>query len=110
MSSENNKQNITLAEMGKDIKYIIDRLDKLIESYNGKFRMTDDRITREVGANKILIDNHCSRIRFNEQRLTSLEPIKKLYDKMAAASFGIMVALGMAVIGLAYTIAEKFKH
>ena len=110
MSSENNKQDIQLAELSKDVKYIKEALDRQIESYNGKFRMTDDRITREVGANKILIDNHCSRIRFNEQRLTSLEPIKKLYDKMAAASFGIMVALGLAVIGLAYTIAEKFKH
>jgi len=110
MSSENNKQDIQLAELSKDVKHIKEALDRQIESYNGKFKMTDDRITREVGANKTLIDLHCIRIRANEQKLTSLEPIKQLYDKMAMASFGIMVALGLAVIGLAYTIAEKFKH
>jgi len=63
MSEENNKQNITIAEIQKDVKYIKEALDRQIESYNGKFRMTDDRITKEVGANKTLIDNHCKRIR-----------------------------------------------
>jgi len=73
MSNENNKQDIQLAELSKDVKHIKEALDRQIESYNGKFRMTDDRITREVGANKTLIDLHCKRIREVEKEQAEMK-------------------------------------
>jgi len=105
--NENNKQNIELAEIKKDIKYIKEALDRQINSYNGKFLMTDNRITEARVELKTMIDGHCSRIRTAEQKLVGIEPLKKLYDKMSAAALGVMITLGMAVIGFAYTLYER---
>ncbi len=110
MENENNKQNVDIAVIKEDVKHIKEALDRQIENYNGKFRMVDDRITTGHAELKSLIDNHCGRIRATEKAIVLLEPIKKMYDKLAFASLGIMITLGLAVIGLAYTLLEKIKH
>jgi hypothetical protein len=118
---EDNKQNVAIAVLQTQMEIIDKKLEKGIDelkvlmsdwkvSNNGKLRMLDDRITNETGENKKLIDNHCARIRANEQFIKSLEPVKNLYDKAAIASLGIMITLGLTVIGVAYTLAEKLKQ
>jgi len=95
---EDIKQSIEIAEIKKDVKYIIDKLEDQCNM------ISTNKVNIEV-----LINSNSERIGKAEEKLSGLEPVKKLYEKMAMASLGIMITLGMAVIGLAYTLLEKAK-
>ena len=105
--NENEKQNVKLAEMSKDIKHIKEALDRQIESYNGKFRMTDDRITREVGANKKLIDLHCVRIRgVEKEQAETKTKLSVATTKLAIFISGVI----FAGIFLLENFVDYLKH
>ena len=111
-----------LTEVSNDIKWIIksmeamrieqkENIDHVIESQNSKNRMMDDRITKNCEETEARIDCFSDRIVAVEKKQESFIPVKKFYDKAAAASLGIMITLGMTVIGLCYYINENvFKR
>ena len=88
MENTNNEQNIEIAEIKKDVKYIREKIDSV----------------------SVKVHDHCLRIRATENNLIEIKPLKKLYDKAAAISIGIMITLGIAVISLALFLWEKFKN
>ena len=54
-----------LAEIQKDLTHILKDQSRMIESYNGKFEMTDDRITRV-----------CDKAIKLEERITEAEKVQ----------------------------------
>lgn len=107
-----------LTEVSNDVKWILksiermdanfsEKIDHVIESQNGKNRMMDDRITKNCEETEARIDCFNDRIVAVEKEQETLKPVKKFYNKAAAASLGIMITLGMTVIGLCYYIYEN---
>ncbi len=105
----NEEQNIAITETRSDVKHIKESIDHMIESYNGKFRMIDDRITKDKKDSQKQLDNHCPRIRKIENRIIELQPSKKFYDKIRDFSVGIFVLLGGTIIAMASYIYHKIS-
>ena len=82
-STEKKSTETILAEIQKDMHYLLEKQDNIIESFGGKFKMTDDRITRG-----------CEKTTKLEERMTKAERVQdvrisNLTKVIAALAIGV---------------------
>ena len=75
--NKDEKQNISIVKIQKDIEYIKEKLKDLCNRQ-------DDYVTKE-----------------------SFEPVKKVYNQISSLSVGLLVAVGASVIAIYKTFIEK---
>ena len=107
---ENNKQNICIVKIQKDIEFIKDELKK---DNNVKKDMCD-RNRLSYTADNVKMEKMIDRL-FKEQikintAITELKPAQRFYNKIRDFSVGAFIILGGAVITLASYIYHKFPH